>query len=738
LLGLFVVIAFPGQVAGTHSFFYRDFGLFGYPVAHFARESFWREEIPFWNPLNNCGLPFMAQWNTMVFYPGTLLYLLAPLPWALNYFCLLHLFLAAAGMYSLAEEWTKNRFAASVAGFAFAFNGLTLHALMWPNNIAALGWMPWVVLTVQGAYREGGRRIVSAIIVAALQLFTGAPEIILLTWLIVGGLWLSELTTSEISRHKLLGRLLLCGLIAGAIAAVQLLPFLELLRESRRSAAVADAYWSMPSWGMANFFVPLFGCTPSILGIYSQDTQQWTSSYYIGVGVLAIAMIGVRSRGLARMLFGLAVLGIICAMGEKGIVYTWLRKVVPVLGYVRFPVKWIVLTIFSVPAVAGFGIAWLERSDYPKRPLYLVGTVFALIIAGLLIISVIAPIPGTSYLTTLGSGLTRLVVVLLTVGLALKFAKGIPSSGILRRLAVLFVFGLDVSTHTPRQNPPVPNAAYSATAPPMSSLPRLGHSRAMIIPPMQVIMEGAATADPLEAYRGYRRALFADCNLLDEIPQVYGFFSLYPRDSDSVISRTYKYTDPPPRILDFLGVSQISDPETLFVWHNRTNYLPLVTAGQRPVFAASSNALAAIFSSQFDPSRQVYLPPEAESALGGLSFASAHIESSRVDPQQVSALVDSSGTGIVVIAQAFYPTWKAYVDGKAVQLWKANHGFQAVAVPPGRHQLTVRYEDTMFRTGKIISALGVIATAVLFSWYRWKRPRNHAMALVDSNRGIAC
>jgi hypothetical protein len=35
--------------------------------------------------------------------------------------------------------------ALGVAGVAFAFSGLSLHCLMWPNNIAALGWMPWVV-----------------------------------------------------------------------------------------------------------------------------------------------------------------------------------------------------------------------------------------------------------------------------------------------------------------------------------------------------------------------------------------------------------------------------------------------------------------------------------------------------------------------------------------------------------------------------------------------------------------
>ena len=193
LIATFVVIAFPTVVIGTNSFFYRDMGHFSYPLAQFHREAFWRGEIPFWNPFNNCGLPFLAQWNTLVFYPGSLIYLLLPLPWSLNLFVLAHLFLAAAGMYALAWRWTEHRFAASVAGLAFAWNGLTLHALMWTNNTASLGWMPWVVLAMERARKEGGRRIVFAALVGGMQMLGAGPEIIALTWVIVAVLALRDL-----------------------------------------------------------------------------------------------------------------------------------------------------------------------------------------------------------------------------------------------------------------------------------------------------------------------------------------------------------------------------------------------------------------------------------------------------------------------------------------------------------------------------------------------------------------
>src|SRR6266403_2021876 len=120
ILAACIFAAYPEVVLGMRTFFFRDFGFFGYPLAFHHRDSFWRGELPLWNPLNNCGLPFLAQWNTMVLYPGSLFYLLFPLSWSLSVYCLLHQFLAGLGMYWLARRWTASGLAASLAGVAFA------------------------------------------------------------------------------------------------------------------------------------------------------------------------------------------------------------------------------------------------------------------------------------------------------------------------------------------------------------------------------------------------------------------------------------------------------------------------------------------------------------------------------------------------------------------------------------------------------------------------------------------
>ena len=112
LLVVLVLVDYGAVILGWKSFFFRDFGYFGYPLAHYHRECFWRGELPLWNPLSCNGLPFLAQWNTLTLYPLSLIYLLLPLPWSLNLFCVAHLVLAGTGMFVLARHWTGNRLAA--------------------------------------------------------------------------------------------------------------------------------------------------------------------------------------------------------------------------------------------------------------------------------------------------------------------------------------------------------------------------------------------------------------------------------------------------------------------------------------------------------------------------------------------------------------------------------------------------------------------------------------------------
>ena len=186
-----------------------DYGQFACPVAFYHREAFWRGELPLWNPLSNCGVPFLAQWNTLTLYPLSLVYLLLPFPWSLGMFCVLHLFGGGMGMYLLASRWTGNRLAGALAGTAYAFNGMASYGLIWPHITVALAWMPWVVLGVERAWEGGRRELVQAAAAGTMQMLSGGVEVIFLTWLVLAGLCVARVAGDEGNRGRVMFRLLL-------------------------------------------------------------------------------------------------------------------------------------------------------------------------------------------------------------------------------------------------------------------------------------------------------------------------------------------------------------------------------------------------------------------------------------------------------------------------------------------------------------------------------------------------
>src|SRR5438046_1250047 len=118
-LAILVAVAFTDVAFGWRSFFTRDFANFGYPIAYHVHESYRAGEIPLWNPYNVAGLPFLAQWNTLTLYPLSLTYVLLPLPWSLNFFNMLHLYLGAFGVFFLARSCMIPAAAAAVASVGY-------------------------------------------------------------------------------------------------------------------------------------------------------------------------------------------------------------------------------------------------------------------------------------------------------------------------------------------------------------------------------------------------------------------------------------------------------------------------------------------------------------------------------------------------------------------------------------------------------------------------------------------
>ncbi len=755
LLGALIFAAFPQVLLGLETFVVRDFGFFAYPLAQYQRECFWRGELPLWNPYNNCGVPFLAQWNTMPLYPPALLYLLLPLSWSLGAFCLLHLFWAGFGMYHLAHRWTGSRLAGAVAGVLFAFNGFSLNLLMWPSHIATFSWMPWVVLCVELAWREGGRRLILAALVGTVQMLAGGPETILFTWLILSALWLGGLLQCIRPRAgspppmasfgAVLLRFPLVVLLVAGLAAAQLLPFLDLAAHSQRETGFADARWSMPARGWANFLVPLAFGTVFKQNLFFQHGQQWTSSYYLGVGALLLAGLALCSSSNRRVWLptAIGVLGFIFAGGDQNFISRGIRHLVPQLSLITYPIKYIALAVFATPLLAAFATARLmtlptgEQRPFERRVLFIAVALLGLI-AGVLVWAWCRPLPDDDVAATLRNGAWRAAFLLLAAGILLAWRR--VTSRVLQRclpFALLLVLWLDVWTHEPPQNPTVPPSAYELNLArrylAMTPQPALGQTRAMVTPAAEASFTQLVLGDLKENYLAKRLGYFADCNLLDHVPKVNGFFSLCPRECGELNSALYLSlkTCPDP-LADFLAVSQVTAPGENVKWNPRGSFLPLVSAGQQPVFLNDTNALFAVLSPGFDPRRLVLLPPEARAVVSITNGTPAQATLERFAAHDVEVSVTAAAPSLVVIAQTYYHRWRAEIDGQPVKLWRANYAFQAVEVPPGKHRVRLVYRDSAFYAGVLFSSLSLLGCAA--GWALTRRSPGFPGATLGSPR----
>ena len=69
--------------------------------------------------------------------------------------------------------------------------------------------------------------------------------------------------------------------------------------------------------------------------------------------------------------------------------------------------------------------------------------------------------------------------------------------------------------------------------------------------------------------------------------------------------------------------------------------------------------------------------------------------------------------GLLVLSEAYYPAWKAYVDGEPAPLYVADHALRAVPVPAGEHSVELRYESWTLRAGLAVSLAAYLALAFL-------------------------
>ncbi len=141
---------------------------------------------------------------------------------------------------------------------------------------------------------------------------------------------------------------------------------------------------------------------------------------------------------------------------------------------------------------------------------------------------------------------------------------------------------------------------------------------------------------------GRRLSLFADLNLLDHVAKFDGFYSLDLREFAHIFNLVYFTTNNTSPLQDFVGIAITGNPTNAVDWIGRDSFLPMITAGQKPVIADSASTVAALGDASFEPRRIVYLPLEAQGRILATNAASAQIVSSRFTRHSLAIEVEQA------------------------------------------------------------------------------------------------
>jgi hypothetical protein len=88
---------------------------------------------------------------------------------------------------------------------------------------------------------------------------------------------------------------------------------------------------------------------------------------------------------------------------------------------------------------------------------------------------------------------------------------------------------------------------------------------------------------------------------------------------------------------------------------------------------------------------------------------------------RVAIQADLKEQGLLVLADAYYPGWKAFVDGEETKIYQTNYVMRGVLVPAGSHRVEFRYDPISFRIGLIVSLATLVLVLGFLIWDRARR-----------------
>ena len=657
------------------------------------RETILAGEFPSWNRWIGGGQPLAPNPAYQVFYPPSVLILLPSFTYGFNLFLLLHVFVAAIGMYALLRSMNAGPTAGVAAALSFSLGAvLAVHDFL--PILAALAWLPWTCLFARRFLVRGARRdFALAALFLGVQVLVGEVAVLLQTGAILGFYAL------ERRRGRGVAIVALLCVAAMLLAMVQVLPAADHARDSVRTRGFAFervVSWSMPAARLAELF------NPNILGhqmlngravywgspLYGERGLPFVRSIYPGIAmtVLAIAGViaGVRGRRIACILVALS---IVLALGGHTPLWRWLYDL-GLARAIRYPEKFILMALFAVTV---FGARVLDRlmagDEAVMRAAKRVAAVVAIVLGAMAVFAL------TSFYAPLFIRMwnpsSRMIAEmlpasrsgwLLAAGRVTLLFILIRNLARVRRPIWLFLAGallvLDLGLLVPEIAPRMPRS-YFDEVPPVGREFHARHRDCRLFHVAAWQPGGAYLTQRPTLYQTHRNAMYP------LMPASWGIATAIEPDLD----RTTLL--PTADFVDAVWAMSGKDPAWLEKAARAANICAVAVFNQPPDLER--------------PVRLLHLPPSPR-----YSMQRGAVRTDKETPTTALIDVDAAANDALYMSVTPHKYWRVTIDGKATSTQVANIGFQSVRVPAGRHIVEMRHRNPLFAIGGGISLLTLL------------------------------
>lgn len=708
-----------------------------YPWRDLAIDMLKGGEFPLWNPYSFSGNPHLANYQSAPLFPLNVLFFL-PIDFinAWSILVLLQPLIAGMGMYLLLRSYKLNNVANTIGAVSFMFCGFLTTWMGYATLGYAILFLPFALFSINKFIENSKVRYVILLsFVIPFSFFAGHFQTSVYFLISV----LAYILFSGFKNRKALVILLLSFVSGILIAMPQILPSVEFYLDSVRQAIITQLE-VIPLMYLPTLFAPDFFGNPVTRNDWFGHYAEWngftgTISFVLAI-FTSIFLWKKDKRVVFFVLLGISALLVAFDTPLNLLIFKLNLPLFSTSASSRI----IVLLSFAIAILSAFGINYLTSSlkDYSKKQLVLLVSIVLVILLSLWIIPLINVLNDLEKTQIAKSNLilptlVSLVFAFFAVGLFfLKKRKIIP---VLFSVAVLGLISFDMLRFSTKWMPFDPKDLV---------FKEVGVTKFYIQNSTEKRYVGNLSAE---------NAVFYKIQLLGGYDPLYikryGEFVKYIdlgriEDGDRSVVNFPLSSIRTKKAIDYLGVEYIPqkksddgkvwsfdfssypieafeiayEDEAYRVFRNKNFFPRAFVVGDYDIAQNDLEILKKMFDDNTNLRNKVILEKDPKISKNKSLNASADI----IDyaPNSVKIEVNSENNTLLLLTDNYYPGWKAYIDGREVEILRANYTFRAIVVPEGKSMVEFKYLPQSFKLGIYSAGFGLIIIVALPLWVNRK------------------